>query len=571
MPSRRPLMAALALSEKIPRHEPFACPLAADTGDGPAAAVDDRAAGDDDLLLVYPLQPAAACALRLRGVGELRVFRDRSIVRRGRAEHGAVARQRDHHHRAAGRGAGAGDRCAVSGAVFGAAGADRALFRDAHGQCPALEAHDDEPHLRGAGAGLAVLWRAAGGLAHRLPAAVRDHHGRLAMAAVCHADLHDRAAGHEPRAARSRAHGWRQLPAATALPVHAASGALGGGGGDDRDDFPARHLCRDQHHHQRRPGRCEHQRDVFDLQAGPAQLRCRRGLGRRAVRRAAGQHRCLVPDPHGGQKPRPMSCTMTVTRRRSSPPLGPLARLLLTAFKTELQAISVPPLLWFTPTLENFLEVQERSDYLLYAGNSVITSVLSTLLGLLLAAPAAYAMAFFKGRYTKDILMWMLSTKMMPAVGALVPIYVLAQKSQLLDTRLALIIVFTLSNLPIMVWMLYSHFKDIPHEILEAARMDGATLWQEVRLVLLPLGMGGLASTGLLCLVLAWNEAFWSLNLSAAKAGTLATLIASYSSTEGLFWAKLSAASLMAIAPIVVFGWFSQKQLVKGLTFGAVK
>ena len=249
----------------------------------------------------------------------------------------------------------------------------------------------------------------------------------------------------------------------------------------------------------------------------------------------------------------------------------PLGWLFLTAFKTELQAISVPPLLVFEPTLGNFHEVQERSDYLLYAKNSVVTSVLSTLLGLAIAAPAAYAMAFFKGPRTKDILMWMLSTKMMPAVGALVPIYVLAQGSGLLDTQLALIIVFTLSNLPIMVWMLYSHFKDIPHEILEAARMDGATLWQEFRLVLLPLGMGGLASTGLLCLVLSWNEAFWSLNLSSANAGTLATLIASYSSPEGLFWAKLSAASLMAIAPIVVFGWFSQKQLVQGLTFGAVK
>lgn len=249
----------------------------------------------------------------------------------------------------------------------------------------------------------------------------------------------------------------------------------------------------------------------------------------------------------------------------------PLGWLILTAFKTELQAISVPPLFFFTPTLENFHEVQERSDYLLYAKNSVITSVVSTLLGLAIAAPSAYSMAFFKSKHTKDLLMWMLSTKMMPAVGALVPIYVLAQKSSLLDTQLGLIIVFTLSNLPIMVWMLYSHFKDIPHEILEAARMDGATLWQEARLVLLPLGMGGLASTGLLCLVLSWNEAFWSLNLSAAQAGTLATLIASYSSPEGLFWAKLSAASLMAIAPIVVFGWFSQKQLVQGLTFGAVK
>ena len=249
----------------------------------------------------------------------------------------------------------------------------------------------------------------------------------------------------------------------------------------------------------------------------------------------------------------------------------PLGWLVLTSFKTELQAISVPPLLLFAPTLENFQIVQDRSDYLLYAQNSLITSVLSTVLGLVLAFPAAYSMAFFKGKYTKDILMWMLSTKMMPAVGALVPIYVLAQSAGLLDSRTALVVVFTLSNLPIMVWMLYSYLKDIPHEILEAARMDGATLWQEFRVVLLPLTLGGLASTGLLCLVLSWNEAFWSLNLSAAKAGTLATLIAGYSSPEGLFWAKLSAASFLAIAPIVVFGWFSQKQLVQGLTFGAVK
>ncbi|WP_038211949.1 carbohydrate ABC transporter permease [Xenophilus azovorans] len=249
----------------------------------------------------------------------------------------------------------------------------------------------------------------------------------------------------------------------------------------------------------------------------------------------------------------------------------PLGWLCLTAFKTELQAIAVPPLFVFEPTLENFAEVQRRSDYLLFARNSLITSVVSTLLGLLIAAPAAYSMAFFRTKRTRDILMWMLSTKMMPAVGALLPIYVLAQTASLLDTLPALIIVFTLSNLPIMVWMLYTSFKDIPPEILEAARMDGATLWTEFRHVVMPLSVGGLASCGLLCLVLAWNEAFWALNLTSAKAGTLATLIASYSSPEGLFWAKLSAASLMAIAPIVVFGWFSQKQLVQGLTFGAVK
>lgn len=249
----------------------------------------------------------------------------------------------------------------------------------------------------------------------------------------------------------------------------------------------------------------------------------------------------------------------------------PLIFMGFTAFKTELQAIAVPSLWAFEPTLENFHVVNERSDYVQFAWNSVVTSVVSTVLGLLIAAPAAYSMAFSPTKGTNGLLLWMLSTKFMPAVGALLPIYVIFQQLGLLDTKTALVIIFTMMNLPIMVWMLYTYFKDIPHEILEAARMDGASVWQEFRHVLLPLGIGGLASTGLLCLVLAWNEAFWALNLGAADAGTLATMMVSYSSPEGLFWAKLSAASLMAIAPIVVIGWFSQKQLVQGLTFGAVK
>ena len=247
----------------------------------------------------------------------------------------------------------------------------------------------------------------------------------------------------------------------------------------------------------------------------------------------------------------------------------PLLWLGLTAFKTEGQAIAAE--LFFKPTLHSFVEVQERSDYMSFAINSVITSVGSTILGLLIAVPAAYSMAFFPTKKTRDILMWMLSTKMMPAVGALVPVYVMAQTAGLLDSLTALIVVFTLANLPIMVWMLYSAFKEVPKDILEAVRLDGATVWEEYRHVILPLTMGGIASTGLLCLVLSWNEAFWALNLSSSKAATLASLIASYSSPEGLFLAKLSAASLMAIGPIVVFGWFSQKQLVQGLTFGAVK
>ncbi|RBP82465.1 carbohydrate ABC transporter permease [Marinomonas rhizomae] len=249
----------------------------------------------------------------------------------------------------------------------------------------------------------------------------------------------------------------------------------------------------------------------------------------------------------------------------------PIFWMFITSFKTELQAISIPPTLVFEPTLDNFRVVQERSDYLHHAWNSVVTSFGSTIIALIIAVPAAYSMAFFPGKRTKDILLWMLSTKMLPAVGVLVPIYILCRDYGLLDSKTALVIIFTLMNLPIIVWMLFSYFKDLPKEILEAARMDGATPWDEVVKVVLPLSVGAISSTALLSIVLCWNEAFWSLNLTASDAAPLTAMIASYSSPEGLFWAKLSAASTLACAPIVIFGWFCQKQLVQGLTFGAVK
>lgn len=235
------------------------------------------------------------------------------------------------------------------------------------------------------------------------------------------------------------------------------------------------------------------------------------------------------------------------------------------AIKTPLEVLSAP---W---TLESYVVVQERSDYFKHFFNSVFISVGSTLLGLIVAVPAAWAMAFVPSKRTKDILMWMLSTKMLPAVGVLYPIYLMFIKLGLLDSRSGLVVVLMLINLPIIVWMLYTYFREIPSEILEAARMDGATLRDEVLYVLTPMAIPGMASTVLLNVILAWNEAFWTLKLTAVNAAPLTAFIASYSSPEGLFYAKLSAASVMAIAPILVMGWFSQKQLVRGLTFGAVK
>jgi sorbitol/mannitol transport system permease protein len=250
----------------------------------------------------------------------------------------------------------------------------------------------------------------------------------------------------------------------------------------------------------------------------------------------------------------------------------PILWTILTSFKTEGQAIADPPIfLMFDWTLENYAIVQERSDYLKFLTNSVIIAGGSTLLGILVAVPAAWSMAFVPSKRTKDILLWMLSTKMLPAVGVLYPIYLIFIEFGLLDTKIGLVVVLMLMNLPIIVWMLYTYFKEIPSEILEAARMDGASLRSEILYVLTPMAIPGIASTILLNFILAWNEAFWTLNLTAAKAAPLTAFIASYSSPEGLFYAKLSAASTMAIAPILILGWFSQKQLVRGLTFGAVK
>ncbi len=250
----------------------------------------------------------------------------------------------------------------------------------------------------------------------------------------------------------------------------------------------------------------------------------------------------------------------------------PILWTILTSFKTEAQAIADPPIfLGFDWTLENYSVVMERSDYGKYLWNSIVIAGGSTILGIIIAVPAAWSMAFVPSKKTKDILLWMLSTKMLPAVGVLYPIYLLFIKMGILDSKVGLVIVLMLINLPIIVWMLYTYFKEIPGEILEAARMDGATLKEEVIYILTPMAIPGIASTLLLNVILAWNEAFWTLNLTAAKAAPLTAFIASYSSPEGLFYAKLSAASTMAIAPILILGWFSQKQLVSGLTFGAVK
>lgn len=249
----------------------------------------------------------------------------------------------------------------------------------------------------------------------------------------------------------------------------------------------------------------------------------------------------------------------------------PIGWMILTSFKTEIDAFATPPSIFFTPTLENYVAVNSRIDYVHYALNSVYIAFGSTLLCLIIGGMAAYSMAFFPTKRTEGTLLWMLSTKMMPAVGVLVPMYMGFRDVGLLNTVTGMVLLMTLVNLPIVVWMLYTYFRDYPKEILEAARVDGAGSWQEMLYILLPTTLPGIVSTSLLTIILSWNEAFWSINLTGPDSGPLTAFIASFSSPEGLFWAKLSAASTLAIAPILVLGWLSQRQLVRGLTFGAVK
>ena len=249
----------------------------------------------------------------------------------------------------------------------------------------------------------------------------------------------------------------------------------------------------------------------------------------------------------------------------------PIFWLVLTSFKSDADAVKPEFLLFFTPTLENYLNMTENYDYWRFATNSVITSVFATIFALAVGIPCAYAMAFNPSRSTKDVLMWMLSTKMLPAAAVLYPMTFLTKSLGLFDTHFLLIVVLMLINLPIVIWMLFTYFKEIPKEIIEAGQMDGVNTWGEIREILIPLAWGGIASTALLSFIFCWNEAYWTVRLTTTEAATLSKLIEGNRAPEGLFFGRLSAVSAAAVGPIVVLGWFCQKQLVQGLTFGAVK
>ena len=248
----------------------------------------------------------------------------------------------------------------------------------------------------------------------------------------------------------------------------------------------------------------------------------------------------------------------------------PVLWTLLTAFKQEADAAATPPVFLFHATLANFRAVFD-AGYFSYFKNTIFLAGGSTLLALALGLPAAYSLAFHPSKHTPKVLSWVLSTKMLPAVGALIPLIVIYKRVHLFDSRLGMILLYGAFNLPLVIWMMRSFFADLPREILEAATVDGAGFLKIMTRVVLPLSAPGLAATALLSVIFSWNEFLLAVNLTSANTGTLPVFISGFMTSEGLFWAKMSAASTLAVAPVILAGWLAQRSLVRGLTFGAVK
>lgn len=252
----------------------------------------------------------------------------------------------------------------------------------------------------------------------------------------------------------------------------------------------------------------------------------------------------------------------------------PVLWLFLTSIKTETAAVALPPLLFFHPDWAHFVGAFVNANgggFLHSFSNSVVAGAGGAVISILLGVPAAFGMTLFPTKRDKGLLFWLLSTKMMPMASIILPLYVIAKNLGLLDNIYALMLIYAGMGLPLVVWMMYSFFKEVPREVWEAAQIDGLSIAGLLTELVWPLTRTGISSSFLILLVLNWNEFFVAVNLTYTRAATLPILISSYMSSEGLFWAKMSAAGVLSILPIVVVGWAVHKQFVRGMTFGAVK
>ncbi len=247
----------------------------------------------------------------------------------------------------------------------------------------------------------------------------------------------------------------------------------------------------------------------------------------------------------------------------------PVLWMVITAFKPESAAETWPPKFIFTPTLSEFrLAITGMGPFL---AHSIIATLGSTILVLLLGIPAAYALSVRPVKHWRDGLFFFISTKMLPIVAAIGPLYVIALHAHLLDSIALMIILYAAMNLPLAIWMIRSFMLEVPGELLEAARLDGAGRIREMSSVILPIISPGLTSTALICVIFAWNELFLAINLTVTNAATLPMFLISSVPQEGLFIAHLCAAATIASVPVIIVGWIAQRSLVRGLSMGAIK
>jgi len=253
----------------------------------------------------------------------------------------------------------------------------------------------------------------------------------------------------------------------------------------------------------------------------------------------------------------------------------PVFWMALTGFKQQQDAATSTPHFIFKPTFSNYSEVWKGFNGTVglrpYLEHSITISVLSTLIVVLLGLPAAYALSIRPVRKWRDALFFFISTKMLPVVGAIIPLYVIAKKLHVLDHQRLLIVLYTAMNLPIAVWMLRSFLLEVPPEVIEAARVDGAGVIRQLRRVIIPIVSPGLAATALICFIFAWNEFFLAVNLTDTNASTAPIFLLGFISGRGPFLADLSAAATLLSLPVLLAGWVAQNKLVRGLSMGAVK
>ena len=250
--------------------------------------------------------------------------------------------------------------------------------------------------------------------------------------------------------------------------------------------------------------------------------------------------------------------------------ISPITLMVLNAFKNEKDALSLPPKIFFHPTLTT-IKNASITGYFGALQNSVIIVLVSTLFALVFAVPVAFGLAFFKYKRSKQTVFWILSTAFMPSVGVILPIYTVFNHFHLLDTRIAMILIYTSMNLPLSILILRSFYMDIPIEIVEASIVDGSKTLQLFRYIVAPLSIPAVGTAAVLSIIFAWNEFLFALMITSTNSQTLPIFIASSVATEGTSLAALSAASMLAAAPVVILGWVSPKVLVQGLTMGAVK